>query len=137
MGVYRDDNALVPNKFIYDSVIYDSPKEKETLSKSDIDEVVVFGKIPRRSIQIPLFNGGTTSPDFMYVLNSKDGSSQINFVVETKDMDEEKSLRHDEKLRIKSAEKFFETMKEEGINVIFKKQLKKDDIVAMINEINI
>lgn len=137
LGVYRDDNALVPNKFIYDSVIYDSPKEKETLSKSDIDEVVVFGKIPRRSIQIPLFNGGTTSPDFMYVLNSKDGSSQINFVVETKDMDEEKSLRHDEKLRIKSAEKFFETMKEEGINVIFKKQLKKDDIVAMINEINI
>lgn len=72
----------------------------------------------------------------MYMIDSKDGSKQINFIVETKDMKDEKSLRYDEKIRIKSAEKFFETMKENGINVVFKKQLKNDDIVAMINELD-
>lgn len=136
LGVYRDENVDVPKRFLYDAVIYDSDKEKETLIKSDIEKVRVFGKIPRRSIQIPLFNGGTTSPDFMYVIDSKDGAKQINFIVETKDMKDEKSLRYDEKIRIKSAEKFFETMKENGINVVFKKQLKNDDIVAMINELD-
>ena len=110
-------------------------RKKDTLVKSDIADVVVFGKIPRKSIQIPLFTGGTTSPDFMYVINKKDGESQINFIVETKDMKDEKSLRSEEDLRIKSAEKFFETMKEDGVNVVFKKQLKNDDIVSMISSI--
>lgn len=71
----------------------------------------------------------------MYVINKKDGESQINFIVETKDMKDEKSLRSEEDLRIKSAEKFFETMKEDGVNVVFKKQLKNDDIVSMISSI--
>ena len=136
LGVHRDDNALVPERFIYDSVVYDSPKEKETITKSDIDEVVVFGKIPRRSIQIPLFTGGTTSPDFMYVINSEEGEYEINFIVETKDMADSRGLRRDEEYRIKSAEKFFNTLKEEGLNVVFKKQLNSDDIVAMIKGVS-
>lgn len=135
LGIHRDDTVDVPERFIYDSVVYDSPKERQTLLKSDIDEVVVFGKIPRRSIQIPLFIGGTTSPDFMYVINSDDGEVEINFIVETKDMADDSGLRRSEEYRIKSAEKFFETLKEEGLNVVFKKQLKNDDIVAMIKGI--
>lgn len=132
LGIHRDEGVDVPKKFIYDSVVFDSPKERQTLLRSDIDEVVVFGKIPRRSIQIPLFNGGTTSPDFMYVINSGKDDYEVNFIVETKDMDDEKGLRRAEDYRIKSAQKFFETLKEEGLNVVFKKQLKDDDIVAMI-----
>lgn len=136
LGVHRDDSVDVPEKFIYDSVVYDSPKERQTLIKSDIDEVVVFGKIPRRSIQIPLFTGGTTSPDFMYVINSEDGQYEINFIVETKDIVEDKGLRREEEYRIKSAEKFFETLKKQDLNVVFKKQLKDDDIIAMIKGIS-
>ncbi len=132
LGIHRDEGVDVPKRFIYDSVVFDSPKERQTLLRSDIDEVAVFGKIPRRSIQIPLFNGGTTSPDFMYVINSGKDDYEVNFIVETKDMDDEKGLRRDEDYRIKSAQKFFETLKEEGLNVVFKKQLKDDDIVAMI-----
>lgn len=132
LGIHRDEGVDVPKRFIYDSVVFDSPKERQTLLRSDIDEVVVFGKIPRRSIQIPLFNGGTTSPDFMYVINSGKDDYEVNFIVETKDMDDEKGLRRGEEYRIKSAQKFFETLKEEGLNVVFKKQLKDDDIVAMI-----
>lgn len=31
-----------------------------------------------------------------------------------------------------SAEKFFKTLKQEGLHVVFKEQLKDDDIVAVI-----
>lgn len=136
LGIHRDDTVDVPERFIYDSIVYDSPKERQTLLTSDIEEVVVFGKIPRKSIQIPLFTGGTTSPDFMYVINSEEGGYEMNFVVETKDMDNDKGLRRDEEYRIKSAERFFKTLKNEGLNVVFKKQLRDDDIVAMIKGIS-
>lgn len=132
LGIHRAENVDVPERFIYDSVVYDSPKEKETLLQSDIDEVVVFGKIPRRSIQIPLFTGGTTSPDFMYVVKRENDTSEINFIVETKDVKSKSGLRHDEVYRIKSAEKFFDALKEDGLNVVFKEQLKDDDIIAVI-----
>ena len=72
----------------------------------------------------------------MYVIDSKDGAKQIDFIVETKDMKDEKSLRYDEKIRKKKAENFFETMKENEINVVFKKHLKNDDIIAIINELD-
>lgn len=136
LGVYRDYNVEAPDKFIYDAIIYDSDKEHKNILKSDIDEVVVFGKIPRRSIRIPTFTGDTTSPDFMYVINSEDGDYEVNFIVETKDIKDKRSLRDLESLKIKSAEKFFETLKEDGLNVKFKKQMKQDDIVAMIKKIS-
>ena len=134
VGVIKDDYASVPEKFLYDKVIYDSPKEKENIQKSNIDEVVVFGKIPRKSIQVPLYFGGTTSPDFMYVLK-KDDEIMLNLVVETKDIKKGSSLREEEKLRIQSAKKFFETLAENGINVSFEKQLQSDDIIAMIKKV--
>lgn len=135
LGVHRDKDTKIPDKFLYDAMIYDSPKEKKTIVKSDIDEVVVFGKIPRKSIQIPVFTGGTISPDFMYVINSSDRNTEINFIIETKDMKDDLSLRETEKLRIASAEKFFEVMQSEGVNVVFKKQMTNDDITAMIRDL--
>ena len=63
VGIIRDDSLFVPENFLYDKVVSDSPKEKDTVQRSNIDEVVVFGKIPRRSVQVPLYFGGTTSLD--------------------------------------------------------------------------
>ncbi|WP_243343318.1 type III restriction-modification system endonuclease [Anaerococcus sp. AGMB09787] len=134
VGIMRDDNLYVPENFLYDKVIYDSPKEKDNIKDSNIDEVVVFGKIPRRSVQVPLYFGGTTSPDFMYVIK-KDGKTEINFIVETKDVDKKSTLRMTEQLKIDSAKKFFEALKEEGLDVEFRKQLKNDDMVTMIKGI--
>ncbi len=54
VGIIRDDNLSVPDNFLYDKVIFDSLKEKDSIKDSNIDEVVVFGKIPRRSVQVPL-----------------------------------------------------------------------------------
>lgn len=136
IGVYKDDGEKVPEKFLFDSFIYDSTKEKETIKYSNsIKEIVVFGKIPRRSIQIPLYFGGTTSPDFMYVLKRKDNSYEINLIVETKGVEKESGLRNEEKLKIKNAEIFFKIMSNEGINIKFRKQLKSNDISKIIEDI--
>ena len=70
----------------------------------------------------------------MYVIKKED-NLEINFIVETKDVDKESSLRGTEHLKIKAAKKFFETLKKDGINVTFEKQIKDDDIVNMINKL--
>ena len=134
VGIIKDDNFLVPDNFLYDKIVFDSPKEKENIQNSDIDEVVVFGKIPRKSVQVPLYFGGTTSPDFMYVIKKGD-NTEINFIVETKDVDKDSSLRGTERLKIASAKKFFEELKKYGINVSFEKQIKDDDIISMVKKL--
>lgn len=109
--------------------------KRETIRKSIIDEIVVFGKIPRNSIGVPLYFGGTTSPDFMYVLKKQSGEYIVNFIVETKGVDKEKDKRGREDLKIESAKVFFNTMKEDGLDIVFEEQLNKDDIVNMIKKL--
>lgn len=134
IGVLRDDGAKVPDKFLYDAFVYDVPKERATIRDSGLDEVVVFGKIPRRSIRVPLYFGGTTSPDFMYVLKRGDGKLSLNFVVETKDVEKDSDMRESEQLRMKAAKRFFESMRSENFDVTFKPQVKRDDIVVLIKQ---
>lgn len=135
IGVFRDEKAIVPDKFLYDAFVYDSPKEYDTIRDSKLGEVVVFGKIPRRSIKVPLYFGGTTSPDFMYVLKRKDGGLSLNFVVETKDVKTRSDLRQSEKLRMRAAQRFFKSMSSEGIEVTFHEQVQRDDIAALIKQV--
>ena len=135
IGIYRDTTANVPEKFLYDAFVYDSLKEKATIRDSVLDEVVVYGKIPRRSIRVPVYFGGTTSPDFMYVLNGSDGKLSLNFIVETKDVDNKADLRGAEQLRIEAARRFFESISRDDISVRFMPQLKHDDIVTLIKQV--
>lgn len=136
IGIYRDATTNVPDKFLYDAFVYDSPKEKDNIQDSQVlDEVVVYGKIPRRSIRIPVYFGGTTSSDFMYVLNGADGKMSLNFISETKDVKAQLDLRQSEKLRFASAKKFFESISDENINVQFSPQLEHDGIVALIKQV--
>lgn len=131
VGVIKDDYTTVPDKFLYDKVVYDSPKEKDSIVRSNIEEVVVFGKIPRNSTHVSLYYGGTTSHDFMYILKKND-KLMFSITVETKYIKENSSLREEEKLRIQSTKNFFETLSENGIDVSFEKQLQSDDIIIMI-----
>lgn len=135
IGMYHDDKGSVPAKFLYDAVVYDSPKENQTIRDSVLDEIVVFGKIPKNSIKIPLYFGGTTSPDFMYVLRREDGGISLNFVVETKDVERSSDMRGTEKLKMESARRFFDTMRSESFDITFKPQLKHDDIAEMIKSL--
>lgn len=134
IGVFNDKQAVLDN-YLYDECCYDSQLERANITTdvtSDIAEVEVFGKIPKRTIRIPTYADGTYSPDFMYVVKKKDGTKQLNLVVETKDKVE---LDPEEKRRITSAEKLFGEMQKEIDNVRFTKQLRGQTMVKIIEDI--
>lgn len=135
IGIHRDNKATVPEKFLYDAFVYDSPKEHDTIRDSKLDLVTVFGKIPRRSVKVPLYFGGTTSPDFMYVLKREDGRLSLNFVIETKDVEKRSDMRENEQLKMTAAKRFFESMSSESFDVSFQPQAKRDDIAVMIKQL--
>jgi len=110
-------------------LFYDSELEKENI-KTKINEVIVFSKIPKNSIKIPVAGGKSYSPDFAYVLNFEDGKKKLYFIVETKNTNEE-SLRNEETQKIKHAEKFFG----DAIQIRFETQFSNNKIASLIQEI--
>ena len=116
----RIGTKIVPGtpsgKYLYDSYAYDSPLEKDNII-ADIDEVIVYGKIPRASIAIPTITGGMYSPDFMYVVKHKNGHKELNIIVETKDVENKTDLRGTEKAKIECAKVFFNMLTADGYTV--------------------
>ena len=101
----------------------------------NIHDVIVFGKIPRKSISIPTIGTDSYSPDFMYVVNKKDGQKELNIVIESKDYKSESDLRVEEAMKINCAEKFFNQLTLDGYTVSFKKQLNNNGVKSIIEEI--
>lgn len=134
----RIGTKLVPgtpsNKYLYDAYAYDSPLEKDNIT-TDIEEVVVYGKIPRSSIAIPTITGGMYSPDFMYIVKRTNGDKEFNIIVETKDVERKNDLRGTEKTKIDCAKVFFDMLTTDGYNVHFKDQLGNKQIIQIINEV--
>lgn len=130
----KDVDGKINANYLYNALAYDSDLELENI-KANIEDVIVYGKIPRKSIAIPTIDGQTYSPDFIYILKEKDGSQSLNLVVETKNYERESSLRKEEQYRIKCAEAFFEALKADGINVTYRQQLKNDKILNIIENV--
>ena len=106
LGVNQVEEKI-PNadKSLYDMppVYYDSVHpEKDLLTRGYGNGVTVFGKLPKSAIKLPKFTGGTTTPDFIYVLE-KDDTSSIYLLVEGKAEDK----RESDRLVIQGQEKFF------------------------------
>lgn len=130
IGVLKDD-AIPSANYFFDKIFYDSALELENIKK-DITSVVVYTKIPKSTIRIPVAGGGTYSPDFAYVVNRKDGKQQLNLVVETKGKDDV-DLGMAEGQKIKHAEQMFhELNKNSDIEVKFATQLRGNNIVDII-----
>ena len=121
-------------KYLYDAYAYDSPLERDNII-ADIDEVVVYGKIPRASIAIPTIAGSMYSPDFMYVVKRSNGDKELNIVVETKDVEGKKDLRGEEKVKIDCARVFFDTLTADGYKVHFRTQLGNKQMLQIINDV--
>jgi type III restriction enzyme len=128
VGVFYS-NEKVADNYLFDELFYDSELEKENI-KTKISEVIVFTKIPKNSIKIPVAGGKSYSPDFAYVLNYKDENKKLYFIVETKNTDED-SLRNEETQKIKHAEKFFGN----NIEIKFTTQFSKNKITNLIQEV--
>lgn len=121
-------------KYLYDAYAYDSSLEKDNIT-ADIEEVVVYGKIPRNSIAIPTITGGMYSPDFMYVVKHTGGNKELDIIVETKDVEGKTDLRGIEKTKIECAKVFFDMLTEDGYTVYFRDQLGNKQMAQIINEV--
>jgi type III restriction enzyme len=123
-------------QYLYDTYTYDSPLERQNLLASEgIQEVIVYGKVPRKSIAIPTIAGGTFTPDFMYVVKKTDGTKELNLVVETKDVENMTDLREEEQMKIDCAKIFFQNLEAEGYTVKFHSQLKREKMKAIIDDV--
>lgn len=122
-------------KYLYDVYAYDSPLEKENIQVDGIQEIVVYGKIPRNSIAIPTITGQSYSPDFMYVIKKDNGEKILNVIVETKDVENKSSLRDIEQAKIDCARVFFEQLTIDGYKVEFRTQLNNKKIRQIIDEV--
>ena len=121
-------------KYLYDVIAYDSPLECKNITK-EIEEVIVYGKIPRRSISIPTIGNDSYSPDFMYVVKKANGEKELNIVIETKQVEGKSSLRGEEDMKISCAKEFFNQLTLDGYKVSFKTQLNNNGIKSIIEEI--
>lgn len=123
-----------PIKYLYDAYAHDSGLELQNI-KTEIDEVIVYGKIPSHSICIPTVASSNYSPDFMYVVKKADGTKELNIVIETKAYDKESHISPDEDTKISCAEEFFKAMTANGYTVHFRKQINSTGVKNIIDEL--
>lgn len=122
------------DKYLYDTFAYDSPLEKANIQEL-VQEVIVYGKIPRRSISIPTITGQSYSPDFMYVVKKTDGNKILNIIVETKDVKNESDLRKIEEVKINCAKEFFKQLSIDGYSVAFHEQINNKKMKQIIEDV--
>ena len=130
VGVHYEAGTT-PKSYLFNEIYYDSKLEFENI-QNNIDKVIVYSKIPKNSIRIPLIGGGSYSPDFAYVLKNIDGSSQLSMVVETKGKDKI-NLDELETTKIKHAQKYF-NQENSKLDVRFETQLHGQKIVDIIKD---
>lgn len=129
IGVQFSEDKVADN-YYFEELFYDSDLEKKNITEK-IKEVIVFTKIPKNSIKIPVAGGASYSPDFAYVLDFKDGVKQLHFIVETKDVSGDNKLRDEERQKIKHAEILFDG----AVKVSFKTQFSNTKITELIKEV--
>lgn len=154
LGVNKRKGTPVEN-YLYDTILFDSEIEESNISEN-ISSVEVFGKIPKRTMQIPFIDGSTYSPDFMYVIKDREGNPTINLVVESKGVKKKQDLRGTEEHKIEAANKLFDMVKEteiydeygqtkledisevfrsKGISVSYTRQTNNEKILEIINDL--
>lgn len=127
---FDDGNPLA--EFLFESVFFDSELECENIKNNQVNEVIVFTKIPKNSIRIPVAGGGTYSPDFAYIVKTLKGET-LNLIVESKNVSDNQSLRQEEQQKIKHAEELFNLIAS-NTKIVFKTQFENDEIVKIIKK---
>jgi type III restriction enzyme len=109
------DEAIIPDN---DRQLYELPPlrydsvhpEKDLLTHGYDSSITVFGKLPKRAIQVPKYTGGTTTPDFVFMVERED-EQNVYLLVETK----ADNMRVGDQRIVDIQKKFFETLEENGV----------------------
>ena len=136
LGVKQTDFTPVES-YLFDQIFYDSDLQKDNLAPAKggkIEGVTVFTKIPKNAIKIPCAGGNSYSPDFAYIVQRENGDV-LNFIVESKGVENEESLRPAELQKIKHAEAMFNQLQQRsgtGGKIYFARQFAQDKIKELI-----
>jgi type III restriction enzyme len=127
IGTTLAESIAVEENYLYDKKAYDSDIEREVLQRTPAEQVLTFGKLPRRSIKVPTYTGGTTSPDFVYAIKDENGKVKLNLLIETK----AKDTRLGENIALEAQKKLFANIE----NVKWHMINDADKISQILNEL--
>ena len=131
IGVNNADNVIVDNRQLYEvpPLRFDSiHPEKDLLTFGYDSSVTVFGKLPKRAIQVPKYTGGTTTPDFIYVVERKD-EKNVYLLVETK----AENMRLGDQQIVEIHKKFFSVL--ENHDIEYREAMNANDVYSKLEEI--
>ncbi len=122
------DVKIDGRRYLYDKPAYDSEIEHEVLRVNPPPRVIVYGKLPRRSIKLPTYTGGTTSPDFVYAIRKPDGDGvELHLIVETKS----DNPRLSDTQAVEAQEKFFKSISK---NIVWKMETDAEKFGKLLAE---
>ena len=116
------------SNYLYDKYVFDSEIEHEVLKVNPPSSVLVYGKLPRRSIKLPTYTGGTTSPDFVYAIKKDEQTLQLHLVVETKS----DNPRISDDIAVDSQKKAFKNIQ----NIEWRLSTKVEEFVRDLKELS-
>jgi type III restriction enzyme len=131
LGKSVDDSPIDDARYLYElpPLRYDSADPELALLKHCYPaKVTVFGKLPKRAIQVPKYTGGTTTPDFVYLIERADASI-VYLLVETK----AENMRVGDKATVDVQRNFFQMLRDRQINVEFAEATRAQDVYSKIN----
>lgn len=112
LGVYKDEQVFEDGRFLYERppVRYDSLNpELYLLKRKYSDKIIAFGNLPKKAIQVPKYIGGTTTPDFIYIIERDD--EEVYLIVETK----AENMRLSDKVITDIQKQFFDNLEVENL----------------------
>ncbi len=131
LGKSTDNSAINDARYLYElpPLRYDSADPELALLRHNYpSKVTVFGKLPKRAIQVPKYTGGTTTPDFVYLIERED-ASHVYLLVETK----AENMRVGDQAIVEVQRKFFDMLKQQALNVEFAEATSAQAVYEKIN----
>lgn len=128
IGTISEEKKTGESRYLYKlpPLLYDSfDPEGKLLHHEYNDKIIVYGKLPKKSIQVPKYTGGTTTPDFVYLVKNED-STNIYLLVETKST----NMRLNDIEIVNIQKKFFKNM-----NVEYKDATNENEVYRKLKEI--
>lgn len=133
IGVKEDNDMIDDGRQLYElpPLRYDSiHPERDLLRRRYDSNVISFGKLPKKAIQVPKYMGGTTTPDFLYMVERED-ETNVYLLVETKADGSGKRLSDEQIIEIQ--ERFFGKLKENGVE--YQEATTADDVYTKLRKV--
>lgn len=132
LGTNVENNIQTEGRFLYERppVRYDSATPELELLRRDYGEnVTVFGNLPKKAIQVPKYTGGTTTPDFVYMIENDKREAKY-LIVETK----AENMRIGDKSIGEIQKNFFDTLN--NLNIKYQLATSAQDVYNEIKKLD-